>query len=237
MNAEIRDLIEVVAQSCYPNECFGYIVRNAQGALEMVECQNIAPDPQSGALACPRDAKYALLRGSLVATYHSHPNESSEPSEQDRFACNETMLPMYIFAYPAKEWSRVIPEDTNFPLEMREFIFGIQDCYDLVREYYWRALGLKLSNYSRYDRFWDRGEDLFGQNFAKEGFVEVHDELKEHDGILMKINSAELPNHVGVYVGGNRILHHLIDRPSRQDVFAGQWSRFTHKRVRHVSLC
>jgi cell wall-associated NlpC family hydrolase len=62
----------------------------------------------------------------------------------------------------------------ELPYVGREFVFGVVDCYTLCRDWYNREFGLNLNDYDRRDKFWLRGENLYLDNFAKEGFYPSH---------------------------------------------------------------
>lgn len=108
-------------------------------------------------------------------------------------------------------------------LEGFEFVHGSRDCYTLVREFYRDNFGLELTDYARPDDWWDEGLNLYMDNFAKEGFVQVDFnpyEMQPGDLFLSAILSS-VPNHASVYLGDGLILHHLPGRLSTHELFAG----------------
>jgi cell wall-associated NlpC family hydrolase len=105
----------------------------------------------------------------------------------------------------------------------------------LVRDYYKRACGIELLDFEREELWWERGGDLYLQNFERAGFVEVGASLREHDVILMQVASSKV-NHSAVYVGGGVILQHLMGRLSSRDVYGGYWQKCTRKAIRHRQL-
>jgi len=70
------------AERVYPEECVGAVVRNASGALEVREFQNVSPEPRRRFLLSARDT-LVLAQEDLVAIYHSHPDGSDQPSPED----------------------------------------------------------------------------------------------------------------------------------------------------------
>lgn len=233
----VRDLIEEKAKQSPAEECCGYVVEREEGLFLLSPCRNVSPDPANSALVHPEDVDAAYLKGRVVAFYHSHPNCPSTPSAQDVLAAEELQLPCYIFSVPDDTWDYVFPEGMEPGLVMRPFVFRVHDCYALVRDYFRQTYRVRLPNFARKEDFWETGDNLFIDNFARAGFVEVED-LKPDDGLLMSIGSSPaLPNHAAIYLGKNQILHHLTGRISRIDAFTGKWSRYVQKRLRHTSLC
>ena len=117
----------------------------------------------------------------------------------------------------------------------REFVFGVVDCYTLVRDWYEREYNICLKDYDRRDKFWDRGESLYMDNFANEGFRKISvDQVQRGDLILMNLVSP-LPNHAAIYLGDQQILHHVQGRLSSRDIFGGYYYKSTACALRHES--
>lgn len=101
----------------------------------------------------------------------------------------------------------------------REFIWGKQDCYTLVREFYKDNFNILLKNYARPTDFWRANLNLYYDNFYKEGFRLVHDPISQMrigDVMLVSLDS-NLPNHAAVYVGKGKIIHHYYNQLSIEE--------------------
>lgn len=111
---------------------------------------------------------------------------------------------------------------------------GDTDCYGLFRRYYREKFALNLTNYARPLFFWKSGLDLFNCYFRAEGFRPLlpSENLSVGDGILMAVLSTH-PNHIGVYLGRNRMLHHFHDRPSEVTDYSSKWRHRTFVTIRH----
>lgn len=113
-----------------------------------------------------------------------------------------------------------------------------RDCYALVRDFYRDNWGIILGEYDWPDRWWvDRPElDLFYRHFRDEGFAVItpnhHFEMRPGDGLLIARGST-VASHCGVWLGGNRFLHHPYMGLSTTEVWAGKWSGATLTIVRH----
>ena len=104
-----------------------------------------------------------------MAIVHSHPISNPQPSIADLVACEKSGLPWIIVNPNTEEWAYCEPTGFQLPYVGREFVFGVVDCYTLVRDWYSREYGIQLRDYDRRDKFWDRGENLYLDNFAERG--------------------------------------------------------------------
>lgn len=239
--------IEEHALEEFPRECCGLVI--AEGRKEVyIRCRNVA-DPgvaEDEFVIAPRDWKAAEQRGPVLAVAHSHPNASPHPSAADRRACNALGVPWAIVAVhadpatpeaPAFIAGNVIltPENHEVPLRGREFIFGVQDCYTLVQDFYKREMGgIVLPDFDRTDEFWKRGEDLYMDNFTGAGFDPIPYPTQKGDLILMAIRS-DITNHAGIWLGeGDAMLHHPYNHLSERTVFGGFWLDNTRLYVRKM---
>lgn len=111
------------------------------------------------------------------------------------------------------------------PLEGRQYIHGVWDCWGLVRDYY-RLQGLQVNNYPRDNEWWDNGESLItDKTLEDEGFYPIQlSDLQSGDLLTYKINSP-VSNHFAVYTNQNEILHQLSFRLSGKDSFS-KWRKF-----------
>ena len=78
---------------------------------------------------------------------------------------------------------------------------------------------------------------MYLDNFKNEGFNEIEiDDLQFGDAFLMQLESP-VPNHAGIYIGENLVLHHVQGRLSSRDVYklGGDYHRATAKVLRHES--
>ena len=120
----------------------------------------------------------------------------------------------------------------------RRYLDGRHDCYGLVRDFYRREYGLTLRNYARPVGFDHSGLLLLTDNFRREGFEIVNTPialLEPGDGLLMMLASRQV-NHVGVYIGERRFLHHLYQRPSSAEMLDPRWQQRLSLIVRHPDV-
>jgi hypothetical protein len=99
----------------------------------------------------------------------------------------------------------------NAKYEGRPFLHGLFDCYTLIRDYYKKEFNIFLpTNIQRNWEWWSQGENLYVENAKYHSFEEVTD-IKKHDVLIMKVGSP-VPNHGAIYLGDNKILHHIAGR-------------------------
>ena len=222
------------AQAEDPRECCG-LIAVLKGRKRYFPCTNVAATPDEHFVLSSEDYAAVEDQGEIVAIVHSHPITSPAPSPADRLACAKSGLPWFIINPKTGGSSWTLPEAYELPYVGREFVFGVVDCYTLCRDWYGKEFGLELSDYDRRDKFWERGENLYVDNFHREGFHKISfDELQYGDALLMQLNS-NLPNHAAIYVGDQQILHHIQGRLSSRDVLGGYYAKNCAMVLRHES--
>jgi proteasome lid subunit RPN8/RPN11 len=217
-----------------PRECCG-LIHVVKGRRRYYPCRNIAATPDEHFILDPADYAAAEDLGEIVAVVHSHPVTQPVPSAADQIGCNSSALPWVIVNPKTEAWGGCEPAAFELPYVGREFVFGVVDCYSLVRDWYSREWGLTLADFDRRDRFWERGENLYLDSYRSQGFRQVpFEELQHGDAILMQLFSG-LPNHAAIYLGDQQILHHVQGRLSSRDVYGGYYVKSTAMVLRHES--
>lgn len=119
----------------------------------------------------------------------------------------------------------------------RPFVHGDTDCYGLIRDFYKDEFNIELTNYARVDHWWNKGQNLYMDNFRKEGFY-LLDELDEpqYGDIFLIALGCSVASHGAIYVGENKILQHVQDHISSIDRYMGVFKNCTLARIRHKSL-
>ena len=222
------------AQAEDPRECCG-LIAVVKGRRRYFPCRNIATTPDEHFVLSGEDYARVEDQGEIVAVVHSHPATNPAPSQADRVACQKSGLPWVIVNPKTEAWGHCKPDGFELPYVGREFSFGIVDCYTLCRDWYGKEFGLQLSDYERRDLFWERGENLYVDNFHREGFRSIpFEELQYGDALLMQLGS-KLPNHAAIYIDDQQILHHIQGRLSSRDVLGSYYVKNTAMVLRHES--
>lgn len=221
------------ARKSAPNECCGLIVNG-----ELFPCANAHSSPATNFAISAESYAEAEEKGQIEAVYHSHLGALESFSRHDVKACKESNVPWIIYHLPTGNFHYGDPTG-NAPYEGREWIYGLNDCYALVRDFYAREFNITLDDFERgEDQEWvNPGWSMFVNNYEGQGFHEIPSPSQKGDIVLMRLNAPE-PNHVGVMIGegGRRFYHHLSDRPSMASIYGGFWAKVTVKVLRHNSL-
>ncbi len=238
LNDELRQAMLDHAAAEQPRECCGLLLRDAEdGTLRYLTARNTEPGTggQDRFRLHPDDYAAAEDAGEVLAVVHSHPNASANPSMADRVGCEKSGLPWVVIGWPSGVMKEISPEGWQAPYIGREFVHGVLDCYTLVQDWYRRELQLELPDFEREDDWWLKGQDLYMQGFEQAGFVRVAGQPQRHDVVAMQVK-ANVANHGAIYLGEDKLLHHLWGRLSCEDVYGGYWHRHTVALLRHRSL-
>ena len=119
----------------------------------------------------------------------------------------------------------------------KKFIDGSADCYGLIREFYKNEFGIELKDYARYYGWWEEGKNLYMDNFRNEGFYLLDDtEESQYGDVFLIALGCSVASHGAIYVGENKILHHVQDRLSSIDRYMGVFRNCTLARLRHKQV-
>ena len=235
LNQELKKEILLHAKEELPKECCGLIIVR-KGRKRYKRCKNVSDVPKETFVLAINDYVKAEEEGEIIAVVHSHPFERPEPSIGDKVSCEKSNMPWYIVNPTTEQWGYLEPTGFELPLVGREFNFGIVDCYSLVRDYFKQELNIEIRDYFRNDKFWEKGNSLYEDNYEKEGFRKVPlDSIQKHDVLLIHLE-ANLPNHAAIYLGEQQILHHVQGRLSSRDILGEYYIKNTAFVARHKTL-
>jgi len=208
--------IRSVSRSKPETERCGFLLKNWQGGLEVEFCNNVAHKPDVSFEIAMSDYLAAHTSGRLFAVWHSHTEKceyGAELSPEDIAASERSTLPYLVYSVRQDAFDFYRPKTETLPLENRDFIVGVQDCVQLVVDYYWRTFGFRF-------RFFERGQRMLIDGFgAISDYIVSHD-LKETEKLelgailLLSISDATHINHAGVYSEHGIILHQLLGQMS-----------------------
>ena len=218
-----------------PKESCGLLL-NIRGKEKYFPCRNLSLTSHQCFILDPEDYIKADSIGEIIAIIHSHPITPPEPSQADRVACEQSNLPWHIVNPKTETWADLKPTGFKAPLLGRQWVWGVSDCWSLVRDWYKQEKNIELKD-------WDRPttpeefllNPLF-QSFAwRTGFRELRPEEKliNGDALLMSIGSPGL-NHVAIFIDGD-VLHHLTDRLSCREPYSQWLLKSTGGRYRYVA--
>jgi len=228
MKNAIEQAIEHAKSKC-PEETCG-VIGVLSGKIMYVECENVAEEKEKRFTINPVDYANAEDKMEITHIVHSHPNINPKPSQADLVSIEKGVLPWVIVNPRTSQHTITEPSGYIAPMVGREFSFGILDCYSIIKDHYKLELDIELPEPIRTDKFWERGENLYVDNFKDAGFKRIDfdsvSDLKVNDVILVNLSSS-IPNHGAVYLGDGKILHHIQGRFSSIDMYGGYWLKNT----------
>ena len=218
-----------------PKESCGLLL-DIKGKEKYFPCKNLSTYSQQCFIIDPDDYIKAEESGNILAVVHSHPVTPPVASQADMIGCENSNLPWHIVNPKTEEWGYLEPSGYKPPLLGRPWVWGITDCWSLVRDWYKEEKNIIL-------RDWDRPttpqqfleKPLFESCAWRTGFRELrpNEKLLNGDVLLMSILSPTL-NHVAIFINGD-VLHHLADRISCKEPYNEWLLKCTGKRYRYAS--
>ena len=230
----IKEKILIHAKDEFPKESCG-LIAIVKGRSRYFPCKNIADTPDEHFVLDPDDYIAVEQKGRVISVVHSHPKTNHAPSPADRVACEKSGLSWHVVNPQTELFGYCEPEGFELDYVGREFSHGIVDCYSMWKDFYKREFNIEMSEYERRDGWWDKGENLYLDNYEKEGMREIEIKDIQYGDIILMCLEASVPNHCAVYIGDGQILHHVMHRLSSRDVYGGYYQKATAKILRHES--
>ncbi len=218
-----------------PKESVGLLL-NIKGKERYYPCNNLSMSSYQCFVLDPEDYVRADNTGEITAIIHSHPTTPPTPSQADLVGCENSNLPWHIVNPKTEQWGYCEPNGYKAPLLGREWVWGVTDCWSLVRDWYREEKQIELKDYQRSmtpEEFLKN--PLFEEYATQTGFreLEPNEALQEGDVLLMSILHPTL-NHVAIFLG-DMVLHHLADRLSCREPYSPWLLKCTGKRFRYVA--
>ena len=218
-----------------PKESVGLLL-NIKGKERYYPCNNLSMSSYQCFVLDPEDYVRADNTGEITAIIHSHTTTPPTPSQADLVGCENSNLPWHIVNPKTEQWGYCEPNGYKAPLLGREWVWGVTDCWSLVRDWYKEEKQIELKDYQRSmtpEEFLKN--PLFEEEATQTGFreLEPNETLQEGDVLLMSILHPTL-NHVAIFLG-DMVLHHLADRLSCREPYSPWLLKCTGKRFRYVA--
>ena len=224
----------VHAKNQDPKESCGLLI-DVKGKEKYFPCKNLSTYSQQCFIIDPEDYAKAEDSGKILAVIHSHPVTSPVASQADMISCEESGVIWHIVNPKTEQWGFYKPSGYKPPLIGRHWVWGITDCWSLVRDWYKEILGITLRDWNRPTTPEEFIENpMFEKCAWRTGFRQLRPEEKLENGdlLFMSIMATGL-NHVAIFLDGD-VLHHLADRISCKEPY-NQWLlKCTGMRLRYA---
>lgn len=229
----LQDMLQHAREES-PKECCGLVVASGRRS-RLIRARNIALKPVEHFDLDPVAWLEVADGETVVGIYHSHPHTNAQPSAHDLTACESSGLPWHIVNPHTEEYQLVEPCGYIAPYEGRPYLYGVLDCYTVVRDWYRGEWGIVLPDFVREPNFWGLGKNTFVENIPRCGFTVLTDAPMQRGDLVLVQHGATVPNHIALYLGNGTILHHVQDRLSKVDPYGGVWQRHQTHHLRHES--
>ena len=218
-----------------PKESCGLLV-NVKGKEKYFPCGNLSLTSHQCFILDPEDYVKADNLGQIVAVIHSHPVTPPTATDADKISCEQSNLPWHIVNPKTEQWGYYEPSGFKPKLLGRPWVWGITDCWSLVRDWYKQEKNIELIDWQRPTTPEEFNQNpMFEKCAASTGFQELqpHEKLQDGDILFMSILANNL-NHVAIFINGE-LLHHLADRLSCIEPYTEWYLKCTGKRLRYVA--
>lgn len=218
----------------YPNqESCGLFYINFN-TFSFYPCKNISQNPKETFEISTDDFLKVENIGTICGIFHSHINEDSEFSKNDKNCAEEADLPIFCYSLLDKKIKEFRPNSYKSNLYQREFIWGANDCYSIIRDYYWNNFQYLMDDFDRDDDFEQNNSSIILDNFQNQKFYipENQIDIKEHDILLYKSVRFAYPHHFEIYIGNSKVLQHLKNRLSGKDMISEGFFKKRYKILR-----
>ena len=129
-----EDLVrEIVSYFTSDIESCGFIFLQ-KGKIKYISTENKSDTPKENFIIDPLVYSRYSLRGDILYTVHTHP-DNTIPSDYDLAACNALGIPYIIFNQSTLDYNIVYPKNYKFLLG-RNYEFGVKDCFEAARDWY-----------------------------------------------------------------------------------------------------
>lgn len=193
------------ARAEMPNEAAGIVEGGAYVALA-----NVSPNPETEVMVSDED-RIRICNADVF--FHSHPDGPACPSKEDMQFQMDIEKPCVIFAISTNDifaWGDMLARP---PIVGRAFRHGVFDCYSTVRDWYKENRDIVLRDGPRGWDWWQKGEDIYENEFALAGFrkIDVSEATQIGDALLFRF-TFKVVMHAALVTSPDLLLHHASGR-------------------------
>jgi hypothetical protein len=163
-----------------------------------------------------------------------HPREFMNVTSVPENYVNDRPIVIYAKGSTAYDFSIPTSFQAAAPYTGRPFIHQKWDCFTLLKDFYKREFNIDMPPVEYYDEWWNKGDDFYMKTSGAAGFYPVVN-LQKYDVIAMRLNSHVF-NHSAIYLGDNKILHHVGGKFSCIEEIRPAYMRMIFGYFRHKDL-
>lgn len=205
--------------------------------VKAYKCENIAKDKINNFSINPKDYLLVSHLGEILGSYHSQVEKDF--SEFDKMNSENHKITYFMYSKKEDDFYSYYPKNEINKYIGISFEIGVNDCFSLIRNYFYHELGISIQDYYRDSTWIKNSPELFFNNFEKEGFIGVSNKYQEN--ILQKYDCifltypkvSNFPHHVMLYLGNGTVLHHEMNRLSCVEIYEEMDKKNTSLILRH----
>ena len=246
-----KDIKRFAAEE-FPKEACGILTKVGRKVIA-IKCTNVSDAPEERFVISSDEYRGLIDSTGVYAIWHTHVNDKYPltPSETDVAACNATGVDWIIVDVKSPEQNSkkhifgefffIAPKGSDQEYLLRPYIYGVNDCFTLARDYYKNELGISIDfraeGYPEITDWQTKGFNMLLDNYKSADFVRVSQDDAQIGDLFLIQMSVSATDHIAIYVGDDKILHHCMGRLSSIDVYGGgYWQKHTTTCLRHKSL-
>ena len=124
------------------------VINNQKGKEVYFPCQNLATNPDNQFILSPEDWIEAEDQGEITAVVYSHPYTSANQVRQIGLPVKNEFK-MVDRTTSSNDWQYCEPCGYKAPLIGRKWVWGVNDCWSLCRDWYAEEFGIELKDWVR----------------------------------------------------------------------------------------
>ena len=239
INENIKAQIKNHALQDPSKECCGFLVLPPKSFnLKVIKANNVSDRPEYFFKADPRDYLRACDEGEIKFIYHSHIEDNSEFSNNDKLNSKKHEIDYLLYNIKADNFFIYGHKRNSVADITKPFKWGTNDCFTTVRDYLKESIKKELvlpKWYKTHDEHWLAKHPLAVEEVIKLNpilkNIDFHNEkqLQQNDIICFTISrKIKVEDHFGVYLGNSRFYHLPMNKfPITQDLGEFYSSRIT----------
>lgn len=198
-------------------EVCGLLLRDRKKSTRAVPVKNWHSNPKSNFEISARDM--LAHQSTLFGIWHSHPvGQDTQLSPQDKRTSEMLGVPILAYIHETDSFDYYRPASMRARLTGREFLFGVQDCVAVVRDWLHDVRGLTLNLLITSPRQIIRGLDDWHGILGAIG-LRASSEPVPNSVVTMSYNGTGRVDHCGILLDEKRFIHQVIGCISEEVVF------------------